>query len=162
MLSAEPAHPYDDPDSRPRTVQSIVRLEPGCPPRKVTARQYEVLRLVHGLKPNRFAEHRHGCIPCAAAAASATVTEEVKRRCREGRRLSAWMDTSHIATWMGPRPPSLPRDTRTYIWSRCIRCGWYACFLEDQQAMEHTMAVQDHARDACAPNGQLPLPMPEP
>ncbi|WP_327411212.1 hypothetical protein OG458_42315 (plasmid) [Streptomyces sp. NBC_01281] len=107
--------------------------------------------------PNRFAEHQHGCTACTAAAAVATVAEEVTRRCPEGQRLSAHMDTRHIRTWMGPRPPSRPKDTRTFIWSRCTRCGWYACFLEDRQAMEHTMAVQDHARDACAPHGQLPL-----
>ncbi|MEU7291467.1 hypothetical protein AB0A81_40765 [Streptomyces flaveolus] len=50
------------------------------------------------------------------------------------------------------------RPPRTFLWSRCTRCGWYACFLEDQQAMEHTMAVQDHARDACELDGQMLLP----
>lgn len=108
--------------------------------------------------PNRFAEHRHNCTACTTAAASATVAEDIERRCPEGRRLSTSMDTRHIPTWTGPYPPSRPKDTRTFIWSRCTRCGWYACFLEDQQAMEHTMAVQDHAQDACAPDGQLPLP----
>ncbi|MER7195769.1 hypothetical protein [Streptomyces flaveolus] len=108
--------------------------------------------------PNRFAEHRHACTTCTLAAASATVSEDVERRCPEGRRLSARTDTRHIHTSIGPYPPSRPNDTRTFIWSRCTRCGWYACFLEDQQAMEHTMAVQEHARDACEPDGQMLLP----
>lgn len=109
--------------------------------------------------PNRFAEHRHGCTVCTTAATAATVAGDIDHRCPEGRRLSAWMDTHHIHTGMGPYPPSRPQDPRTFIWSRCTRCGWYACFLEDQQAMEHTMAVQDHARDACETDGQLTLPM---
>ncbi|MEU2057136.1 hypothetical protein [Streptomyces bungoensis] len=107
--------------------------------------------------PNRFAEHRHNCPTCTTAATSATVAEDLQRRCPEGRRLSAWVDTSHVRTWMGPYPPSRPRDPRTFIWSQCTRCDWYACFLEDQQAMEHTMAVQEHARDACETDGQLAL-----
>ncbi|MER5888042.1 hypothetical protein ABT160_29845 [Streptomyces sp. NPDC001941] len=109
--------------------------------------------------PNPFAEHRHDCLICTAAATWATAAEETARRCPEGQRLSTWMNTRHIPTRLGPRPPSRPHDTRTYIWSTCTRCGWYACFLEDQQAMEHTLAIQEHARDACAlPDGQLPLP----
>lgn len=107
--------------------------------------------------PNRFAEHRHDCAACTAAATAATVAEDIEQRCAEGRRLSARADTSHIRTWLGPRPPSRPKDNRTFIWSQCTRCDWYACFLEDQQAMEHTMTVADHARDACAADGQLPL-----
>ncbi|MFD8900551.1 hypothetical protein [Streptomyces ardesiacus] len=109
--------------------------------------------------PNRFAEHRHDCPVCTTAGASATVAEVLARRCPEGRRLSAHADTRHIRTWLGPRPPSRPKDNRTFIWSRCTNCHWYACHLEDQQAMEHTMAVRDHARDACASDGQLPFPI---
>ncbi len=48
------------------------------------------------------------------------------------------------------------------IRSRCARCDRYTCFLEDRQAMEHTMAVQEHARDACAQDGQLLLPTESP
>ncbi|MFF8478693.1 hypothetical protein [Streptomyces sp. NPDC015414] len=109
---------------------------------------------------NRFAEHQHRCTVCTAAAA-AVVAEDIARRCPEGQRLSPRMDTRHIRTWMGPDPPSRPNDPRTFIWFRCTRCDWYACFLEDQQAMEHTVAVQDHAHDACETYGQLPLPTDE-
>ncbi|MFE8941179.1 hypothetical protein ACFYNX_27355 [Streptomyces sp. NPDC007872] len=112
--------------------------------------------------PNRFAEHRHTCPACTAAANTPTVAEEVQQYCAEGRRLTAPVDTSHIRTWLGPRPPSRPTDARTFIWSTCTRCGWYVCFLEDQQAMEHTMAVKEHARDACASDGQLSLLIAEP
>ncbi|WP_331726054.1 hypothetical protein [Streptomyces sp. NBC_00470] len=105
---------------------------------------------------NRFEEHQFGCPTCTTAAAAATVAAELAGYCPEGTRLSSRPDTSHIRTSIGPRPPSRPRDVRTFMWSRCTLCGWYACHPEDQQAMEHTMRVTEHAQDGCATqDGQL-------
>ncbi|GAA4627001.1 hypothetical protein GCM10023196_037510 [Actinoallomurus vinaceus] len=66
-------------------------------------------------------------------------------------------DTSHIKTWIGPYPPSRPKDTATFIWSVCQRCRWYACHREDRQSMEHTIQVWDHARTSCEDGGQRSL-----
>jgi hypothetical protein len=66
-------------------------------------------------------------------------------------------DQSDIRTWIGPRPPSRPHDCRTFIWSRCSRCTWYACHLEDSRSMQHTIEVFDHARSDCVTAVQLAL-----
>lgn len=48
-----------------------------------------------------------------------------------------------IRTHVGPRPPTKPTDTRTFVWSRCHDCGWLAVHIEEH-SMAHTIDVAEH------------------
>lgn len=49
-----------------------------------------------------------------------------------------------IRTHVGPYPPARPKDSRTFIWSRCWECGWTVAHLEESQSMQHTIEVGEH------------------
>ena len=59
-----------------------------------------------------------------------------------------------VRTYIGPYPPTKPKDTRTFIWSRCDSCGWLAVHLEESQSMQHTIVVSEHR---CEESVQLDL-----
>ncbi|WP_431959391.1 hypothetical protein [Actinacidiphila sp. bgisy160] len=64
-------------------------------------------------------------------------------------------DTSHLRTYIGPYPPARPKDTRTWIWSKCDRCPWTVCYLEDRNSMRYTIEFWEHAEQGCGP-GEVP------
>jgi hypothetical protein len=98
----------------------------------------------------KWKDHAAGCPTCAA-------DPRPSERCPTGEQLTFYADLSNIRTYVGPYPPSRRKDYRTFIWSTCTVCGWYACHLEDQQSMQHTIETFDHARSGCAEQGQLSL-----